>query len=82
MFVGVPNPNILVPVQKMRITNLDAKSPPKSIEVLYNPQSYTRKKSANYTNCCTDVFFHFHHSNTLTFLINGCVLLLLPAHAR
>ena len=34
MFVGVPNPNILVPVQKMRITNLDAKSPPKSIEVL------------------------------------------------
>ena len=48
MFVGVPNPNILVPVQKMRITNLDAKSPPKSIEVLYNPQSYTRKKVVKY----------------------------------
>ena len=45
--MGVPNPNILVPVQKMRITNLDAKSPPKSIEVLYNPQSYTRKKVVN-----------------------------------
>ena len=48
MFVGLPNPNMLVPVEKMRITNLDAKAPPKSIEVLYNPQSYTRKKSVNY----------------------------------
>ncbi len=48
MFVGLPNPNILIPVEKMRITNLDAKVPPKSIEVLYNPQSYTRRKSVNY----------------------------------
>ena len=48
MFVGVPNPNILIPVEKMRITNLDAKSTPKSFEVLYNPQSYTRQKKAHY----------------------------------
>ena len=48
MFVGLPNPNILIPVEKMRITNLDAKVPPNTIEVLYNPQSYTRKKSVNY----------------------------------
>ena len=48
MFVGVPNPNILIPVEKMRITNLDAKSTPKSFEVLYNPQSYTRQKRVNY----------------------------------
>ncbi len=48
MFVGVPNPNILIPVEKMKITNLDAKVPPKSFDVLYNPQSYTRKKTVNY----------------------------------
>ena len=48
MFVGAPNANILMPVEKMRITNLDAKSPPKSFEVLYNPQSYTRKKTVTY----------------------------------
>ncbi len=45
MFVGIPNPNILMPVQKMRITNLDAKLPTeKVITVLYNPQSYTRQR--------------------------------------
>ncbi len=45
MFVGIPNPNILVPVEKMRITNLDKKE---SFEVLYNPQNYTRQKTVNY----------------------------------
>ena len=48
MFVGVPNPNILIPVQKMRITNLDAKTTPKSFEVLYNPQTYPRQKKVHY----------------------------------
>ncbi len=46
MFVGLPNPNILIPVKKMRITNLDKM---KSFEVLYNPQSYVRRKSVNYS---------------------------------
>ncbi len=45
MFVGLPNPNILIPVEKMRITDLDNRE---SIEVLYNPQSYTRQKTVNY----------------------------------
>lgn len=45
MFVGIPNPNILIPVEKMRITDLDNHE---SFEVLYNPQSYTRRKSVNY----------------------------------
>ena len=45
MFVGIPNPNILIPVEKMRITDLDNRE---TIEVLYNPQSYTRQKTVNY----------------------------------
>ncbi len=45
MFVGIPNPNILIPVEKMRITDLDNDE---TIEVLYNPQNYTRSKSARY----------------------------------
>ena len=45
MYVGLPNPNILAPLQKMRITNLDAYE---TIEVLYNPQSYTKRKRVNY----------------------------------
>ena len=48
MFVGIPNPNILIPVEKMRITNLESKQTPKYFEVLYNPQSYTRSKTVNY----------------------------------
>ena len=45
MFVGIPNPNILIPVEKMRITDLDNGE---SFNVLYNPQSYTRQKSVRY----------------------------------
>ncbi len=45
MYVGIPNPNILIPVEKMRITDLDNND---SFEVLYNPQSYTRSKKVNY----------------------------------
>jgi LysM repeat protein len=49
MYVGLPNPNVLMPVKKMRITNLDEKNPlKKSFDVLYNPQSYVRQKSVNY----------------------------------
>ncbi|MBE7005315.1 MAG: LysM peptidoglycan-binding domain-containing protein [Ruminococcaceae bacterium] len=45
MYVGIPNPNILIPVEKMKITNLDSNE---SFEVLYNPQTYTRHKEVNY----------------------------------
>ena len=36
MYIGVPNPNILVPLEKMKIEP-EGKS---SFEVLYNPESY------------------------------------------
>ncbi len=45
MYVGLPNPNILSPLKKMRITNLDSHE---SFEVLYNPQSYVHRKNVNY----------------------------------
>ena len=51
MFVGIPNPNILIPVEKMRITNLDVKNPldpDRTITVLYNPQSYRRQKTVHF----------------------------------
>jgi hypothetical protein len=48
VFVGIPNPNILMPVKKMRITNLDEKDPrDKVFTVLYNPQSYTRSSQVH-----------------------------------
>ena len=45
MFVGIPNPNILIPVEKMRITDLDNRE---SFEVLSNPQTYVRQKVVRY----------------------------------
>lgn len=45
MFVGIPNPNILIPLEKMTIKNLDTK---KTIYVLYNPQSYTVMRNVSY----------------------------------
>ena len=46
MFVGIPNPNILIPVEKMRITDLDNQE---SFEVLYNPQTYTVTRNVSYS---------------------------------
>ena len=45
MYLGVPNPNILMPLEKMKIINRDTGD---EFTVLYNPQSYTQHKSANY----------------------------------
>ncbi len=45
MYIGVPNPNILVPLEKMSIKNLDDGD---EFEVLYNPASYTQERSARY----------------------------------
>ena len=45
MFIGLPNLNIVMPVEKMRITNLDTME---TFVVLYNPQSYTRQKHVNF----------------------------------
>ena len=50
MYVGIPNPNILVPLEKMTIKNLDTKDPrKKTIHVLYNPQNYTVMRNVSYS---------------------------------
>lgn len=46
MFVGIPNPNILMPLEKMTIKNLETKE---SFEVLYNPQSYQQSRTVEYS---------------------------------
>ena len=45
MYVGIPNPNAMMPLEKMVIENLDTGS---EITVLYNPQSYTQQKTVNF----------------------------------
>ena len=50
MYIGLPNPNILIPLEKMTIKNLDAKSPDKkTITVLYNPQTYVQMRNVSYS---------------------------------
>lgn len=46
MYVGISNPNILVPLEKMTIENLDSGD---EFRVLYNPASYTQERSARYS---------------------------------
>ena len=45
MYVGIANPNMLIPLEKMTICNLDSGD---EFEVLYNPASYTQERSAHY----------------------------------
>lgn len=49
MFVGIPNPNILMPLEKMTITPMEGKKKGKKITVLYNPEQYTQSRSVNMT---------------------------------
>ena len=44
MYIGIPNPNILVPLEKMSIQ--PAGKP--AFEVLYNPESYRQGRSVQY----------------------------------
>lgn len=46
MYVGISNPNILMPVEKMTIKNLDTKD---KITVLYNPQTFTVARNVSYS---------------------------------
>ena len=47
MYLGVPNPNILVPLEKMTISaEIDGKK--ETIEVLYNPESYSQSREVRY----------------------------------
>ena len=44
MYLGIPNPNILVPLEKMKVTpEVDDE-----FEVLYNPESYSQSRQVNY----------------------------------
>ena len=45
MYIGIPNPNMLVPLAKMAIKNLDTGV---EFEVLYNPATYTQERSVRY----------------------------------
>ena len=44
MYLGIPNPNILIPLEKMTIQP-QGKS---SFEVLYNPESYSQSRQVQY----------------------------------
>lgn len=44
MYIGIPNPNILVPLEKMTIQP-QGKS---AFEVLYNPESYSQSRQVHY----------------------------------
>ena len=48
MYVGIPNPNIIMPLEKMTIEVRDKKLIPKRFQVLYNPASYVQQRSVNY----------------------------------
>ncbi len=45
MYLGIPNPNIIMPLEKMKIKNLDRGT---TFEVLYNPQSYVQSRNVQY----------------------------------
>ena len=45
MYVGLPNPNAMIPLEKMVIENQDTGE---EITVLYNPQSYIQQKSVEF----------------------------------
>lgn len=53
MFIGIPNPNAVVPLKKLKIKLLggakthDGKT---EFEVLYNPESYTQRRHVHYSD--------------------------------
>ena len=47
MYLGVPNPNILVPLEKMTIS-AEIEGKKETIEVLYNPESYSQSREVRY----------------------------------
>lgn len=50
MFVGLPNPNFLMPLEKMSITILDGKHKGEKILVLYNPERYIQSRAVHMTS--------------------------------
>lgn len=47
MYIAIPNPNIVVPLEKMTITLPDNNN--KSFQVLYNPESYVQEREVQYS---------------------------------
>lgn len=48
MYVGIPNPNLLMPLKKMHISKVG--SGDKGFDVLYNPESYVQKREVRYSD--------------------------------
>lgn len=48
MFVGIPNPNILMPLKKLHITKKGTND--KGFDVLYNPEKYIRSREVQYSD--------------------------------
>lgn len=46
MYLGIPNPNVIVPLEKMTIS---APEIGVAFQVLYNPESYTQSRSTQYS---------------------------------
>ena len=44
MYIGIPNPNILIPLEKMTIQPQGKAA----FQVLYNPESYTQSRQVRY----------------------------------
>lgn len=45
MYIGIPNPNVLVPLEKMTLTMPELEE---SFEVLYNPESYVQSRQIQF----------------------------------
>lgn len=49
MYIGLPNPNILMPLKKLHITKKDV-SGDQGFDVLYNPERYVQKREVHYSD--------------------------------
>jgi LysM repeat protein len=49
MYVGLPNPNLLMPLKKLHITKKDH-SGDKGFDVLYNPEKYSQRREVQYSD--------------------------------
>lgn len=47
MYIGLPNPNQLIPLKKLHIAKEDGKD---GFDVLYNPEKYVRERQVQYSN--------------------------------
>ncbi len=50
MYVGIPNPNLLMPLKKMHISIVGGSDKHKDFDVLYNPESYTQRREVQFSD--------------------------------